>query len=141
MSAYKRIKCTIQDKDTLIKALAVMGLTAQIHDAPQALRGYSGDLRQNKAEIIVLKEDLNTVFTGASNDLGFTFNNAAQSYDIICSEYDLAHNLPARVKQAYAKVVIEEALENQYFSVNSTPNEQLSQRPRVKVQVVGQKYI
>ena len=35
MSAYKKIKCNIVDKDTLIKALKTIGFDPLIHEAPQ----------------------------------------------------------------------------------------------------------
>jgi hypothetical protein len=37
--------------------------------------------------------------------------------------------------------VIEEALESQYFSVESNQNEELRQRNNIKVQIVGKKFI
>ena len=61
---------------------------------------------------------------------------------MVCSEYDVKLNIPARIKQSYAKCVIEKALESQYFSVNSTETSEMQNRNKiVKVRVVGQKYI
>lgn len=141
MSAYKLIKCTIKDIDSLLKALASLGLEPKIHDEPKSLRGYMNDDREQKAEIIIPKEQINKLFTKASNDLGFTFNEETNEYDMICSEYDDKLNIPGRIKQAYAKAVIEEALESQYFSVESNENEELKQRKQIKVQIVGKKFI
>lgn len=141
MSAYKIIKCTIKDLDSLIKALKTLGLSPTIHEETQSLRGFLNDSREQKAEIIVPKEQINKLFTKASNDLGFTFNEETNQYDMICSEYDEKMNIPGRIKQAYAKAVIEEALESQYFSVDSNDNEELKQRKQIKVQIVGKKFI
>jgi mannosyltransferase OCH1-like enzyme len=140
MSAYKLIKCSIKDFDSLIKALADLGLKPNIHDEPQKLRGFLNDEREQLAQIIIPKEQLNKLFTKASN-LGFTFNEETGQYDMICSEYDDKLNIPGRIKQAYAKAVIEEALESQYFSVESNDNEELRQRKQIKVQIVGKKFI
>jgi len=59
---------------------------------------------------------------------------------MICSEYDEKHNVPSKIKQAYAKCVIEEALEKQYFSVDSNI-EDIKKRNQIKVQIVGKKFI
>jgi hypothetical protein len=141
MSAYKLIKCTIKDLDSLLKALASLGFDPKTYDEPKSLRGFLNDEREQKAEIIIPKEQMNKLFTKASNDLGFTFNEETQEYDMICSEYDDKLNIPGRIKQAYAKCVIEEALESQYFSVESNENEELRQRNHIKVQIVGKKFI
>lgn len=141
MSAYKLIKCTIKDLDSLLKALASLGFDPKTYDEPTSLRGFLNDEREQKAEIIIPKEQINKLFTKASNDLGFTFNEETQEYDMICSEYDDKLNIPGRIKQAYAKCVIEEALESQYFSVESNENEELRQRNHIKVQIVGKKFI
>jgi hypothetical protein len=141
MSAYKLIKCTIKDVDSLIKALTSLGFDPKIYDEPKSLRGFLNDEREQKAEIIIPKEQINKLFTKASNDLGFTFNEETKEYDMVCSEYDDKLNIPGRIKQAYAKCVIEEALESQYFSVESNENEELRQRNNIKVQIVGKKFI
>jgi hypothetical protein len=141
MSAYKIIKCTIKDLDSLIKALESLGFSPKIYEEATSLRGFLNDSRDQKAEIIVPKEQINKLFTKASNDLGFVYNEETKQYDMVCSEYDEKLNIPGRIKQAYAKAVIEEALESQYFSVDSNDNEELKQRKQIKVQIVGKKFI
>jgi hypothetical protein len=140
MSAYKLIKCTLKDKTILLKALEDLGFKPTVHDLPQFLRGYLGDTRDQMANIIVDKEQLNKLYTKASNDLGFRWNEDTESFDMICSEYDERMNISNIIKQAYAKCVIEEALEKQYFSVESNIDE-LKNRKKIKVQIVGKKYI
>jgi len=140
MSAYKLIKCSIKDKEVLLKALAELGFTPDIYDKPQFLRGYLGDSRNQLANIIVPKEQINKLYTKASNDLGFVWNEETEQYDMICSEYDEKLNIASRVKQAYAKCVIEEALEKQYFSVESNI-EQIKNKKQIKIEIVGKKFI
>ncbi len=142
MSAYKLVKCSIKDQDLLIKALEDLGFSPKVHETAQSLRGYMNDQREQQAEIIIPKEQINKLFTKASNDLGFTWNAETEQFDMVCSEYDVKLNIPARIKQSYAKCVIEKALESQYFSVNSTETSEMQNRNKiVKVRVVGQKYI
>ena len=142
MSAYKLVKCSIKDHELLIKALEDLGFSPMIHETAQSLRGYLNDEREQKAEIIIPKEQLNKMFTRASNDLGFIWNSETEQFDMICSEYDVTNKIPARIKQSYAKAVIEKALEAQYFSVESTETSEMQNRKNiVKVRVVGQKYI
>lgn len=138
MSAYKLIKCTLKDKDILLKALKDLGFSPETHDSPKKLRGYLGDLRNEEAEIIVPKEQINKLFTKASNDIGFKWNEVLEQYDMICSEYDEKLKVSNKIKQSYAKCVIEQALEAQYFSVES---ESLSNKKVNIVQIIGKKYI
>lgn len=140
MSAYKLIKCSIKDKEILLKALTDLGFEPSVNDTPQALRGYLNDLRSEMASIIIKKEQINKLYTKASNDLGFNWNKETQQFDMICSEYDEKSNVANMIKQAYTKCVIEEALEKQYFSVESNIDN-LKIKKNIKVQVVGKKYI
>lgn len=140
MSAYKLIKCSIKDKDLLLKALQELGFKPEVFETSQFLRGYRGDTREQSAEIIVPKEQINKLYTKASNDLGFLWNAETEQYDMICSEYDEKLNVANKIKQAYAKCVIEEALEKQYFSVESNI-EQTKTKKQIKIEIVGKKFI
>jgi hypothetical protein len=141
MSAYKRIECSLTDRDTLLKALGELGFEPAIHETPQRLRGYQGDARHNTAEIIVSQEQLNRSFTGASNDLGFLYNPTTKSYEMIVSDFDMSCKVNLRVIQAYAKVAIQKALEDQGFEVESTPTAAIQGRDRRDIQIVGEKLI
>lgn len=141
MSAFKLIKCSIKDLDLLLKALQDLGFSPKVSDEPMNLRGYLNDLRSQKANIVIPKEQINKLFTKASNDIGFLYNEETDQYDMICSEYDDRLNVSGRIKQSYAKAVIEEALQSQYFSVESNESEDLKQRKQIKVHIVGKKYI
>jgi len=140
MSAYKLIKCSIKDKEILLKALTDLGFEPLINETPQPLRGYLNDVRSEMATIIIKKEQINKLYTKASNDLGFNWNEETQQFDMICSEYDEKSNVANIIKQAYTKCVIEEALEKQYFSVESNIDN-LKIKKNIKVQIVGKKYI
>ena len=83
MSAYKLIKCSIKDKDLLLKALQELGFKPKVFETSQFLRGYRGDTREQSAEIIVPKEQINKLYTKASNDLGFLWNAETEQYDMI----------------------------------------------------------
>jgi hypothetical protein len=142
MSAYKRIKCNLVDKEALLGALKELGFTPAVYDTPQKLRGYAGDVRMNSAEIIVDRSQLNEAFTGASNDLGFFYDNSQGEYIMVCSDYDRSCEIDQRVKQAYAKVVIEKALKSQGFKVKvEIPNDSLKSKKRTSVNVVGKKLV
>lgn len=142
MSAYKRIKCKIINKECLIQALDNLGLKHTIHEEPVALRGYAGDRRNQKAEIVVDKTQLNKSFTGASNDLGFTWNEKEGAYDMICSDYDEHAKVPQRIMQSYAVVVIQKAAAANNFSLKqSVENKKLQSKTRQKVKLVFGKVI
>lgn len=142
MSAYKRIECrNLVDKDTLLAALEELGLKSEVHAEPVALRGWNGEQRANRAEIVVPKESLNSRFTSLSNDLGFQWNKATNEYLMVCSDYDAHMGVDKRVKQAYAKVAIERALKKNDFNIEAVECEQMSRRGASDVVIVGSKVI
>lgn len=142
MSAYKRIKCKIVNKECLIEALDNLGLKSSVHEEPVALRGYAGDIRSQKAEIIVSKSEINKQFTGLSNDLGFTWNAKSEAYDIICSDYDESKKIPQRIMQSYAMVVIKKAAEANRFSLKqNTETNKLQSKTRQPIKLVFGKVI
>lgn len=142
MSAYKKIKCNFVNKDSLIKALKTIGLNPLCLETAQNLRGYKNDVRSEKAEIIVPKEQLNELFTGLSNDLGFKWNEAENKYDMICSDYDKANKMDERVIQAYAKTVLEEALEEQGYKIKiNIEDSELKNRKQAQINIVARKII
>ena len=116
MSAYKKIECDIVDKDSLLEALELLDLKAEVHENPINLKGYRGDVRNEKAHIVIDKQQVNK-FTGASNDIGFLWNEAENKYEFIVSEYDQRFKMDQRVIQAYVKVVLEKALKKNGFKI------------------------
>lgn len=136
MSAYKKIKCEIVNKAILIQALHALGFNPVEHKEAVKLVGYEGKARDQVAEIVISRSQLNQAFTGASNDLGFKWNDEERKYDMICSDYDEYNKIPQRVKQAYAKVAIETALKDKKFNIQHvTPESQLQKRTRHKVEL------
>ncbi len=116
MSAYKKIECDIVDKDSLLEALELLDLEAEVHENPINLKGYRGDVRNEKAHIVIDKQQVNK-FTGASNDIGFLWNEAENKYEFIVSEYDQRFKMDQRVIQAYVKVVLQKALKKNGFKI------------------------
>lgn len=123
MSAYKTLECNIVDLDCLLEAVKLLGLEATIHDIPQFLYGYQNDKREEKANIIIDRKQLNKL-TGASNDIGFKWNSETEKYDMIISAYDSKLKMDLRIIQAYTKVVIEKALEENGYKIKVNINDE-----------------
>jgi hypothetical protein len=139
MSAYKLIECNLVVKEFLLTALEDLGFKPVVKDSDIKLTGWQGDERPEAASIIVPKEQLNATFTGASNDLGFSWDNKSKSYIMKVSDYDASLEIDKRVMQAYAKAGIEKALAiNKFKNTRST---QLKQKTRVNVSIVTSKII
>lgn len=123
MSAYKKIECDIVDKESLLEALSLLGFTPDVLVEPKHLTGYRGDERKETANIIISKDQVNK-FTGASNDIGFLWNEKENKYDFIVSDYDKAKLMDQRIIQAYVKVVLEKALKKNGFKIKVNINEE-----------------
>jgi hypothetical protein len=115
MSAYKSLSCSFKDFDTLIDALKELQYEPVVYKEKQNLRGYTNDLREDKAEIIVPKNQISL----ASNDLGFSYDENTNEYNMICSEYDLHKGVGDKVKQSYALIAIKSALKKHKFTINA----------------------
>ena len=84
MSAYAQLETIYKDRDCLVAALNEQGYTTvEVHDEAQALCGYHGDLRQQKANVIVRRQYVG----GSSNDLGFVKKEDG-TYAAIVSDFD-----------------------------------------------------
>ncbi len=141
MSAYKKIECEIVDKDCLLEALSLLGFTPEVLVEPKKLTGYRGDQRKEVAHIIIPKDQINK-FTGASNDIGFFWNETEQKYDFICSDYDKAKSMDQRIIQAYVKVAIEKALAKNGFKIKVNINdEEFLKRTMSEMEIVARKLI
>jgi hypothetical protein len=116
MSAYKKIECEIVDKDTLLEALSLLGFSPDVLNEPKSLKGYRGDERKEVAHVIIPRDQVNK-FTGASNDIGFFWNETDQKYSFILSDYDKKMHMDQRIIQAYVKVVLEKALKKNGFKI------------------------
>ena len=141
MSAYKKIECEIVDKDCLLEALSLLGFTPDVLSEPKSLKGYRGDERKEVAHIIISRNQINK-FTGASNDIGFFWNETEQKYYFICSDYDKTKNMDQRIIQAYVKVAIEKALAKNGFKIKVNINdEEFLKRTMSEMEIVARKII
>ena len=83
MSKYGLLETQIADQKYLIAALGEMGYRVEVHPQGAALVGYEGHERQEKANIIIRRQHLDS----ASNDIGFTRASDGR-YVARLSEYD-----------------------------------------------------
>lgn len=87
MSMYCDIKTQFKSREALVAALMEHGnwtrATIEVHDVPQHLVGYKGDVRQQVANVIIRRQFV----PGASNDVGFVKQEDG-TYQAIISEYD-----------------------------------------------------
>lgn len=84
MSAYTTLKTHMVSVEHILQALKDMGFEiVEAYDRPQALIGYEGLARKQKAEIIIRKKHVGF----ASNDIGFRKNTDGR-YEAIISEFD-----------------------------------------------------
>lgn len=92
MSHYLEIETNVCDQDALVRALGRVGFEGQVevHETAQALYGYRGDRRKQKAHVIVRREHVGS----ASNDIGFErmpsgkFKSHISEYDTNSAGYD-----------------------------------------------------
>lgn len=72
------------DPDCMVLGLGEMGFTdVEVHEVPQALIGYHGDTRAEKAHIIIRRKHISR----SSNDVGF-FIRPDGKIEAIISDYD-----------------------------------------------------
>lgn len=141
MSAYKKIECEIVDKDCLLEALKLLGFSPDVFVEPEKLKGYRGDQRNEVANIVISRDQVNK-FTGASNDIGFLWNESENKYDFIVSDYDVAKKMDQRIIQAYVKVVLEKALAKNGFKIKVNVNdEEFLNRTMSEMEIVARKLI
>ncbi len=141
MSAYKKIECEIVDKDCLLEALKLLGFSPDVFVEPEKLKGYRGDQRNEVANIVIPKEQVNK-FTGASNDIGFLWSESENKYDFIVSDYDVAKKMDQRIIQAYVKIAIEKALAKNGFKIKVNINdEEFLKRTMSEMEIVARKLI
>lgn len=141
MSAYKKIECEIVDKECLLEALSLLGFNPDVLKEPKNLKGYRGDERKEVAHIIIPRDQVNK-FTGASNDIGFFWNEKEQKYDFILSDYDKAKIMDQRIIQAYVKIALEKALAKNGFKIKVNINdEEFLKRTMSEMEIVARKII
>lgn len=104
MSEFNVVECQFKDEACLVQSLEEIGYKSEVHAEATNLRGYAGDTRKQKANVIIRKE----VIGGASNDIGF-LKKKDGTYDLFISEYDMrcphAKKFTEQLKQIYGKNV------------------------------------
>ena len=102
MSKYNQVETQYKDRDCLVEALGDMGYTdVEVHEVAQNLVGYHGDLRQQKANVIVRRKHISQ----SANDLGF-IQQKDGTFAMIVSDFDSGkHNAEwnVRLKCAYGE--------------------------------------
>jgi hypothetical protein len=84
MSHYTRIRTALADAVLLAEALRAEGFAeVEVHDGPQPLYDYRGEVRPEQAEVIVRRR----LIGPASNDLGFA-RRPDGTFDVVVSTYD-----------------------------------------------------
>ena len=84
MSHFTKVRTTITDQDRLVAVLRELGFPeVESHAQPTSLYGFQGDVRKEKAEVVIRRRHVGT----ASNDLGF-HRTADGTFEAVISEYD-----------------------------------------------------
>ena len=103
MSHYSEVLIELTDEGCLVAALERLGFKGkvEVHKEAQVLYGYQGDMRAQKAHVIIRRQHVGP----AANDLGFE-RQADSKYRVWVSEYDQKYNKyddawMGRLKQAY----------------------------------------
>ena len=90
MSEYLVVESDFTSKKHIIAGLLALGVPAECieqHSIAVPLKGYRGDTREQRANIVVRAEHVNKYLSGgASNDLGFELVNG--NYVTRVSKYD-----------------------------------------------------
>ena len=103
MSHYSEVAIELTDEGCLVAALSRLGFTGkmEVHKEAQPLYGYQGDMRPQKAHVIIRRQHVGP----AANDLGFE-RQADGKYRVWVSDYDVKYNTyddawMGLLKQAY----------------------------------------
>ena len=103
MSHYSEVMIELTDEGCLVAALGRLGFKdkVEVHGKAQELYGYQGDVRSQKAHVIIRRTHVGP----AANDLGFE-RQADGRYRVWVSDYDQKYNKYdeawlGRLKQAY----------------------------------------
>src|SRR5258708_20973238 len=83
MSAYGEFETIMREDRFLVEGLTAMGYKVEVHAAGAGLVGYHGDVRHEKAHVIIRRAQLDS----ASNDIGFA-RGADGRFRALLSEYD-----------------------------------------------------
>lgn len=122
MSKYLVVELEITEGSHIVQALEEMGVPKEcieVHETPRALYGYQNDMRNEKANIIVRKENVRKYFgAGAPNDLGFERMSNGK-YRAVVSAYDKSawwNNKENKFKQLTSVIKVEQTAKRNYFT-------------------------
>mgnify|MGYP001601056639 CR=1 FL=1 len=90
MSHYCNVELELRDIDALVLALLDMGFVRteiEVHSEAQPLYGFQGDLRPEKAHVIIRRQHVGD----SSNDLGFVKDPVTGRLTAIISDFDQTH--------------------------------------------------
>jgi hypothetical protein len=103
MSHYSEVQIELADEGCLVAALNRLGFEGkvEVHKEAQALYGYQGDVRAQKAHLIIRRQHVGP----AANDLGFE-RQVDGKFRVWVSEFDQRKNgyndaWMGKLKQAY----------------------------------------
>ncbi|NDJ26027.1 DUF1257 domain-containing protein [Nostoc sp. B(2019)] len=88
MSHFSTVTTKLTNRECLVQALTLLNLSPQVHEKPQALKGFYGGSQGQSAEIIVSSRTIK-----ARADIGFRWNKASGVYDIIHDSYETVPRL------------------------------------------------
>jgi len=131
---YCKIETQFRNPEALLCALMETGQwTAEqieVHSEPQNLFGYHGDLRSEKANIIIRRKHVGQ----CSNDIGFSKNEDG-TFTAIISEFDktkYSEHWTNKLKQSYAFQAIRLQQEAKGRQVSRTKLPDGKQRVEIK---------
>lgn len=133
MSHYVDVVTQVTDKKALVRALERIGFKNHVeeHDTAQNLYGYQGDIREQKAHVIIRREHVGM----ASNDIGF-FRNPEGRFVSYISEYDSGRYNQDWKKKLYTYYGVEKAkLEYDSMGLSYTEDVDEKERPRLRVRM------
>ncbi len=131
MSHYVNIETEIKDRKALVKALERMGFEGkvEVYDVATNLYGYHGDMRDDKAHVILRRKDVGS----ASNDIGYIQMQDGR-FKAIISEYDSTkyNEEWQNMVSTYHNVEVAKAEAEEYgYTVTEDVDEE--QRPRLRI--------
>lgn len=126
MSHYSTVQTVFTDRTLLAEALKAVGYsTVEVHDQPTGLFGYQGDLRSQKAHVVVRRQ----LVGSGSNDLGF-LQRPDGKFEAIISDFDrnrLNESWMNRLKVEYAKLTVSRFAKEQGFEVSQSESRSKSE--------------
>lgn len=121
MSRYKEYPTQMKHRETLVRALVSMGFPLEhieVHDDPKNLYGFHGDMRDEKAHVIIRRQHVGE----SSNDLGFL--KTPEGFQVVISDFDRGQYFSpewlGKLQVAYAKDAVTRRFGAEGFKVVST---------------------